>query len=173
MLNNEGEKDKAAELFSRYGGTMLYIAESILYNKASAEDAVSGVFVKIIENFEKININDCNKTRGYIIIVTRNIALDMLKKQSRVIFLDDLAELPDEAATVFDNVSAKETCDKISKAIAGLNGNYSNILYLKLYMEYSNEEIAELLGINRTNVIIRYNRAKSALKKLLQEEMSL
>jgi RNA polymerase sigma-70 factor (ECF subfamily) len=152
---------------------MLYIAEGILHDKAQAEDAVSEAFVRIIYNLDKIDMNDCYKTKGFVVIVTRNTSYDILKKQSRFIPIEKLPDCFGEADAVFNEISVKEACGKISEAITGLNKAYADILYLKLYMDYTNEETAQILGISKANAIVRYNRAKNALKKRLREDVTL
>jgi RNA polymerase sigma-70 factor (ECF subfamily) len=152
---------------------MLYIAKDILHDKLLAEDAVSQAFIKIIENLKKIDMNNCNKTKSYVVTIIRNTSFNILTQQKRMVMRDELIDISDVTETVLDKVTVNEAVAKIAEGIAGLNKNYTDILYLKLYMEYTNEEIAEILGISRDNVLVRYHRAINALKHKLQEEISL
>jgi RNA polymerase sigma-70 factor (ECF subfamily) len=70
---------------------------------------------------------------------------------------------------VFDEVSVKEAKARIAACIRRLNDNYSEILYLKAAMGYSNEEIAQILGISKENVKVRLYRARMALKAELEK----
>jgi len=60
-----------------------------------------------------------------------------------------------------------EACDKIVDAISRLNKNYSDILYLKIKINYSNDEISKILGISQENAKMRLSRAQKALKEQL------
>lgn len=169
-IENDSDREKAEEIYRRYSGTMLYVAEGILRERQLAEDAVSEAFVKIIRHLDKIDLSDCNRTRGFVVIVVRNTALNMLRERNRTVPLHDLGDCPDTAEPVFDHVSAKEACDRIADAVAALHKSYSDILYLKAVLEYSNQEIAEILSISPENVKIRLFRARSALKRQLMKE---
>lgn len=171
-IENEKNKEIATELYKQYSSTMLYIADSILHDFHLAEDAVSEAFIKIINNLDKININDCYRTRGFVVIIVRNVAIDILrkKKRSNVIMIDSYDDsIPFEEHNV-DNITAEEACQKIIKCIGRLNKNYSDVLYLKVEFDYSYKEIGELLGITQENVKTRLSRARKALKVELQKE---
>ena len=171
-MKTEEDREKAAEIYRLYRGTMLYTAKSILHETHLAEDAVSEAFIKIINNFEKINIIDCDQTRSFIVIIVRSVALDILRRQNRTqtISLEDYRDYGDSKEPVFEDVSAREACSRIADCIARLNKNYSDILYLKIEMGYSYEEIAEILGITQENAKMRLSRARKALKEQLRTE---
>ena len=40
-----------------------------------AEDAVQKAFMKVLDNLHKIEEPDCNKTRAFLVIITRNVAI--------------------------------------------------------------------------------------------------
>lgn len=172
-IQNEKDRNKAAELFSRYYGTMLYIAGSILHESHLAEDAVSASFIKILNNLDKINMNDCTRTRGLIVIIVRNTAIDMLRglnrKQTIPLeeYMEDTADEP-----VIDQITIADACEHITQCIAKLNKQHADILYLKCAMNYSNEEIQQILGIDHNNVKSRLYRARKALKEMLSKEES-
>lgn len=173
MIENEKDRKKAEELYIQYSSTMLYIADSILHDVHLAEDAVSEAFIKIINNLDKINPKDCYWTRGFVVIIVRNVALDMLRKQKKsketMIDFDDSISYED---LNFDNITAEEACQKIIKCIGGLKKSYSDILYLKMEFGYSYKEIGEIFGITQENAKMRVSRARNALKIELKKEAS-
>lgn len=171
-IENERDREKATALYELYRGTMLYIAKSILHDPHLAEDAVSDAFLKIIDNLEKINIIDCYQTRGFIVIIVRSTAYDILRRQSRnqTIHFEEYMACSISEEPVLDEVSAKEACSKIAECINKLNKTYSDILYLKIEMDYSYEEIGKILGISRDNAKMRLSRARKALKEQFRKE---
>lgn len=175
IIENDDERDKITKIYKLYSGTMLYVANSILHNIHNAEDAVSEAFLKIIKNLKKINPIDCSRTRRFIIIIVRNVALDILRKQrqSQTIPLEDYNENLAYDELNYNNVTAKEACDKIIACINRLNKNYSDILNLKIEFDYSNEEIGKILGISTGNVKMRLSRARKALMVELKKEAHL
>lgn len=172
MIENEDDRNKAAEIYRLYSSTMLYITRSILGDESLAEDAVSEAFVKIMSNLEKINMKDCYKTKGFVVIIARHTALNMLKLQKRdkTVPFEDYMNYADQEEPVFEDVTVRETCAKIAEAITGLHKSYSDILYLKFEMDYSYDEISNILGISPENVRMRLSRARSALKNQLRRE---
>ena len=61
----------------------LYVSKAILKNNESAEDAVSEAFVRIIKNLDKINEDDRYKTRAFLVIIVRNVSIDILNKKQQ------------------------------------------------------------------------------------------
>jgi RNA polymerase sigma-70 factor (ECF subfamily) len=166
------DRDKITEIYKLYSGTMLYIANSILHDIHLAEDAVSEAFIKIINNCEKINIIDCYRTRGFVVIIVRNVALDMLRRQKRrqTIPLEDYSDNLGYEEPGFDNITVKEICEKVVYCMSKLNKNYSDILYLKMEFNCSYEEIGKILEISQENAKTRLSRARKALKEELKKE---
>ena len=170
-IENDDDREKAAELYRLYSSTMLYIAKSILHDHYLAEDAVIQAF--ILDNLNKIKTINCYQTRGFVVIIVRNIAFDFLRHQNRskTVSIDDNLDYLSDEEPVLDNITTKEACSRITDAITKLNKNYSDILYLKMEFEYSNKEISKILGISEENAKMRLSRARRALKqKLLKEE---
>lgn len=79
-------KDLALEmerLYREYRAPMFRIALAILRDEGLAEDAVQQSFLKIFQNFEKIDRTDCNKTRSFIVILVKNTAIDLYRRRGR------------------------------------------------------------------------------------------
>ncbi len=171
-IENDNDREKVTEIYKLYSGTMLYIANSILHEIHLAEDAVSEAFIKIINNLDKINIVDCYRTRGFVVIIVRNVAFDMLRRQKRnqTILLEDYSDDLRYDEPAFDNLITRDACDKIAGCIAKLNKNYSDILYLKMELDCSYEEMGKILGISQENAKTRLGRARKALKEELKKE---
>ena len=156
-IKTEDDRKKAEKIYELYSGTMLYIAIGILHKTHLAEDAVSEAFIRIINHLEKIEEPDCHQTQGFVTIIVRNIAYDMLRhnKSFPESELYDNIDYTDVKEPVFENVSAKEACDEIAEAIAQLPKAYADIIYLKVVYEYTHQQIAELLNISDENVKTR------------------
>ena len=65
------------------GKLMHWTAEKILHDEHLAEDAVHEAFLRIIQNFHQIREIPCPKTRSFVVIIVRNVALNMQKKRKR------------------------------------------------------------------------------------------
>ncbi len=170
-INDNKVRNKVEELYHCYYSTMFYVAKGILHDEHLAEDAVSDAFVKIIDNVGKIDEVNCNKTRGYVVIIVRNISLNMIKlRHANVIVpLEEYLDYSNCPEPVLEKLTSTEACQVISDAILKLNKHYSDILLLKLVHECSNSEISKILGITDDIVRSRLSRARKALKQELRK----
>lgn len=167
LIDTEEDKRKFEHIYLSHRQTMFWIANRILKNYHSAEDAVHQAFLRIIDCLNKIDEKNYNKTRAFLIAITENIAIDIYRKQKRedVIFLDGMEAYISDSIFLED-----EGVYNLFLAIESLPLNYSSVLRLKFSQGYNDSEIAEILGITEENVRQRISRAKKKLKQLLQKE---
>lgn len=170
-----GEKELALEmerLYREYRSPMFRVALAILRDEGLAEDAVQQSFLKIFQNFEKIDRSDCNKTRSFIVILVKNTAIDLYRRRGRenVISFEDLERpLPDRETQPEDRAIAKLEGERLSACLAKMEDKYANLLLLRYYHGYQNREIAELLGMSQAQVAMGIYRGKQRLGKMLQD----
>ena len=81
MIEAPEERSKFEKLYLRYRDTMYAVAYRILQNPQEAEDAVHHAFLKIIENISKIQEIDCPKTKGYVVTIVENRAIDIYRRK--------------------------------------------------------------------------------------------
>ena len=72
-IQNDNDRNTVERLYRENYRWMLYIAKQILKDQNKAEDAVSQTFVKIIDKLQKFSFENCNKTRGLIGILVKDI----------------------------------------------------------------------------------------------------
>jgi len=163
--------EKMCEIFHIYYSTMMYTAKSVLNDRAAAEDAVSDAMEKINRNIDKIKDISCYQTRGYVVKIVRNTALNTLKKKKRLRedSDDEIEYIPDADISVIEKLTVQESCDAITQAIIALPEKLSEVLYLSAVHGFTNQEIAKELGISVDNVKTRLSRAKKLVKKKISE----
>lgn len=122
--------------------------------------------MRVIDHLDKIDENDCHKTRGFLVIITKHIAIDMYRKQKKehALSYDELEYM------VSDPGESPENENFVLKAIGRLPVNDSNVLHLKFTHGYTNEEIARMLNVTEEAVRQRISRARKRLAKILEEE---
>lgn len=165
-IRDESDRDLVEKLYGTYGSTMLYMALNILGDRPRAEDAVSQAFVKIIDNLQHFTFEDCNKTRGLLVIIIRNICYDMLRdeKSEKTVPIDGLEEtFADAEEAPPEQVISEESYEFVLSCLSGLHADYKDILRLKFFYEYTDDEISGLLGISPGNTRVRLHRARKAL----------
>ena len=165
MIESGEDEDLFKGLYLKYRKHMKYIAMQILSDEYLAEDAVHNAFLKIISNLEKFHRIDCQETKNLIVIFIRSTAIDLYRKRKREFEHTDTLnqDIPTEA-----DFSAVNVADILS-AIETLPEIYRDVLLLKVEYEYTDREIAKILGIKTDTVSKRLERARRQLKKLLGE----
>ena len=178
MLNNPAERDKFEQLYHEYERLMLYVARSILNDHFLAEDAVNDAFIKIINNYEKLFASNdkiiCPRTKRLVVIITKNTALDILKKRNHN--REDALET-EEGVSILDGISfEKSTQDlffheydlkKIKKAFSTLPEQQKLTLYYFAILGESIKNIANIMGEKPETVKKRLQRARKTLKEVL------
>lgn len=162
LIDSPENQSKFERLYHAYKHTMYQVAFKILHNTYDAEDAVHQAFLKIAEKIDIVDGNLCNRTKGFVIVITERKALDILnynKHHPTVSFDDDLG-LTIEYNGPNDLVSY----------MSQLPATYRQVLLLKHYHGYSSKETAKILGLSEANVIKIDQRAKKKLKEIYLDE---
>lgn len=162
ILKNNDDKILFNRLYYDYQAKILSIALDILQKQELAEDATHEVFIKIINNFEQFKSMSTNKRDGWVMIVTQNISLNILKKEKQATPWDD--------EFLFNKMEQKNWQTQpldLSDYINSLPANYIHILQLYYFDGYKAKEIAEMLGLTTNTVEQRLSRARKMLKKMI------
>jgi RNA polymerase sigma-70 factor (ECF subfamily) len=95
--------------------------------------------------------------------VSINTSISRIKRVSRIEYREILPEVPD-TSNIIDEISKNESLKLLLTAIYNLDEIDKSIMLLYLD-EKSYDEIAEIIGISKSNVGVRINRAKEFLKQ--------
>lgn len=158
-----------AQFYETHHQKMFHIANLILQDDTKAEDAVHDAYIKIILHFEKYLQIPCKKQEAWIVTIVKNTCLDQLRREKKHIPQDIdeiLFSLPDLRQDVEADVRYRLLRDMMKQ----LSADDRELLELKLFLEWSDKEIAQALGITANAVGVRVHRAKVRLKELLERE---
>lgn len=163
VLESEADREKFTELYEQYHGLIEKTAMRILKNQQDAEDAVQNTFVQIIRHFEKTFEIDCKNLPFWIISVVKNESLMILRKQKRVIPLEDWDSISVEAESVSEY-------SELVQLFSKLPDTYRAALEMRFLLEYSGKEIARRLGISESAVNTRISRGRALLREIIERE---
>lgn len=112
VIDNDFDRNKIEQIYITYKKLLFYIAYSILKDYHEAEDVVHMAIIKICNHLDKIEEIECNKTKAFLVIIVRNIAINVYKKKRRIsdIDMERLTDLEDY------NVNPEEYMLKIENA---------------------------------------------------------
>lgn len=156
-------RSKFEQLYLMYRDLMYRVALGILQNPEDAEDAVHHAFVKIAETIDRLDAPEMLKTKGYVMTVVKNRAIDIYRKKQahpEVEYTDELIG----AAVSYKSANALANC------ILKLPERQRAILILRYHHGYDLREIAQILNITYRNAVQIEQRAKAKLRTLCEEE---
>jgi len=171
-LLNENDKSKIEQIYNKYYSLMMYKANEILNDRALCEDAVCDSLEKIIRNLDKIEDISCYKTKSYIVIIVRNTAIDILRKNGRIDKGFDIENeiIVDTAPSLSDNLVSIEGYNKLFNIVNSLPNSLRETATLSFVHEFDYNEITEILGISYNAVKMRISRAREIAKSRLVGE---
>ena len=149
------EKQEVAKLYDRYAQDVYRLALSYLYHSQDAEDVCHSVFLTLVEKDVTLFPG---KEKAWLLKCTANACKDLLKSFWR----KNREELT-------DNLDLADSSDRELWVVVGtLPPKYRAVVHLYYYEGYSQDEIADILGITRSAVQTRMQRAKKLLEKELK-----
>lgn len=171
LIDNEEDRQKFKKIYIIYRMKLQYVAFSILQDSHEAENMVHDTFLTLIDNLDKIDEAECNKTWNYIVTILKNKCFNYIKKQKKCeVTEDEMIDVPDEnAEDIASGILQDEMINVLSKSIQRLKYPYKEVIYLQYYNGLSSKEIGKILGISAENVRQIAKRAKKRLKETLIE----
>lgn len=138
-------------------------------DKALAEDIVSEIFLKAIENFEKFD-KAKGSFKSWIFQITRNYLIDYYRshKNHESISLEDLANVLKDASNTQKSAQDEIEKDVIKEAIDTLPEAKKELILLRYFSGYSYEEIAEITKEKENNIRVSIHRTLQDLKRKLE-----
>lgn len=172
-ISNKENRSRLKALYEEHASWMYKTAYRILNDEHLAQDAVQEAFINISNNLEKIIGIDCNKIRALFVIIIRNVSIDIyrLRKKQCSISIEEIeGDLSESGPSVEEIIINNEAFTKVAEKIKELHPSYADILSLKFFYHYKDEEISQILNITPGNTRARLHRARKSLIKLLSQE---
>lgn len=173
MVETPEEKLLIEQLYSHYCQMMYKASFSILKDHFDAEDAVHNAFIGIIRsnNLSKLSDVTSRETKAYIITAVKHSAIKIYNKRKKVITedIDEHYELESGESTEEIALSAVGV-QEIKAALSELSDNDYEVLYLSVFGQKTNKEIADLMGINLETARKQVYRARQRLAQKITEK---
>ena len=159
------------QIYELYYKLMYQVSYSILQNFEDAEDVLQEAFIRINKNISKISDPFCPKTKNFVVIITKRIALNMLRKKKGIQAEELLATLEDVRVDASPEKAneTKTVQELVKKAIRDLPDRYRDCLFLSLIDEYTPKEIACILEMKEHVIYKRLERGKKMLQNRLTD----
>jgi RNA polymerase sigma-70 factor (ECF subfamily) len=168
-LVDDDDLPQFEEIYTQYKQQLYGIAYKILNNEQDAEDAVQITFQNIANDFKKISQIPCNELPSCIVIICRNAALNIYRKNKKRAARS--AYITDEIAAA-DVIKSCEDKAALMNAIRQLPDEYKDILFLFDLQGFSAKHTAKMLGIKANAVRVKSFRARKMSKDILNGGVS-
>ena len=156
---SEGDMGALTVIYDCMSRQMFALSISILRNYADAEDAMQETFLKVIQSIDTYRKN--GNARAWLLSITRNTAMDILRKKKDSVGMDDVAVFSKR----LDDFSERIIIDE---ALMSLEQEEREIVVLKVVSGMKFREISEMIGLPLTTVQKRYQRTLKKLKTQLR-----
>ncbi|MBQ6208446.1 MAG: RNA polymerase sigma factor [Prevotella sp.] len=167
LLNaiHSGDRQSMRRLYERFSGYAMAISLRYVPNRDEAQDVVQDSFVKILTSIGHFDYRGEGSLKGWVARVVVNHAIDYLKKNQRLIYENDLVDMPDDDEPAVEEVPP----DILTAMIGRLPVGCRMVLNLYVFEQCTHKEIARRLGIKEDSSASQYSRAKKMLAKMVKE----
>lgn len=138
---------------------MVAIAHSILGDRHLAEDAAQQAFAAAAVKLPELR--NTERFAGWLVVICRNAANDIGRKQQSVYDGEELSRMP-------AGQDEPQDTEAVRAAIAGLEPEAREVIYLRYYDGLTYERISKVLGISEQAINGRLRRAKGKIAEYLK-----
>jgi RNA polymerase sigma factor (sigma-70 family) len=149
-------------LFRSCAGDVHAYAIALLGDPAAAEDVTALAFERLYRARDRLDPRR-GTARGLLFTIARNAALDELRRRARRPPAKDDPELVADSFAD-DALAQVEQRALVAEALAGLNPRQRELVLLKFHGQFTNGELARVLGTSESNVGTRLHRAMTRLR---------
>ncbi len=157
-------------LIDKYLSTSVHFAERMLGSRSDAEDIMQETCLKIWNEAERWQPKAQFSTWLYRVVY--NACIDQ-KRRKRPMADIALETLPDDGVFADDRLIERQTGRQVRAAIKTLPERQRAALILCYYEELSNQQAADVLGVNLGTLQQLLFRARQSLKQLLLPQPEL
>lgn len=161
-----GEIDAFASLYRRHADAAWRVAQAVAGNADDAADAVSEAFARLLANMAQGRVDPSVPFRPYLLVTTRNAAIDTLRRHKRVdnvdlTTLDRATSLSGPSERMVERVDAA----LVTAAFRGLPERWRSVLWLTAVEGMSAREVGEQLGLSANGAAQLAVRARNGLRE--------
>ena len=166
-----GNKKSFEDLYKQYFQALINYGFRITKNENLIEDAVQELFISIWNN--RTNLSEVNEVKFYLFRSLKNRILRQLEKdifdksEDVDVYLDLLISISEEQKKI-NSEQLNTNLDTLQRAIAHLPLRQQEVINLKYYHDFTLDEIAKLMDVNKQSVSNLLFRSYAILRKLFK-----
>ncbi|MEO1856289.1 MAG: sigma-70 family RNA polymerase sigma factor [Rubritalea sp.] len=153
-----------------YESPLIGFAIGLVRDHDRARDVVQDTFIRLYkQDVEKVK----GGLKSWLFTVCRNRALDVLRKEKRMVSVDDEILQKEESAMASPDSSADkyERLDEVHRKMVSLSENQQLVIRLKFEQGMSYQEISEQTGLTSSNVGFLLHNGLKKLREILPKDL--
>lgn len=142
-------------------------------NDNDAEDITIQSFSRAFDRIE--TFDESYKFKTWLITISKNIHIDMIRKNKASFNLEttkeqekEAYEIADDTPSPEDKIITEQNLAKLLRDIKQLKPKYQQVINLRYFQELSYKEISEQIGEPMNNVKVKLLRAKKLLAEIIK-----
>jgi len=173
-IENTEDRDLMSSFYLQYRDYMYREARKYLANSEDAEDIVHDALVRIIDKIEVFRTLQPQQQLVYAKVTIRNLAYILQKRRAHfdVVSFDDMArDMPvDEQSMPEDIVELWLMREKVNSIWRETDIEDRLLLEQKYILKWTDQQLAEQLGIQPQSVRMRLTRTKRSIVRQMEEK---
>lgn len=167
------------DIYDQYYAKVRRFILTFVKDEWAADDLIQETFLKVQQNIE--SLRDSSKLSSWIFRIAYNLCQDYFRQSKRSDKeksidqeeMEDFKEaLIETGPDIQKELEQKEMGECVQNEVNLLPESLRTVLVLFDIMEFSHQEIADILGITVENIKVRLHRARKKLKPVLEEKCS-
>ncbi len=166
-----GNLDGFGQLYDKY---IKKIYDFIYYktlHKETAEDLVSKIFFKALENIGKYSPAK-GSFSSWLYKIARNTLIDYYRTKKETIDITDVWDLKSDE-DIEKDIENKQELDEIKKYLNKLSPEQREIIIMRVWNELSYKEIAEIMDKSEASCKMMFSRTINILRQEMPLELLL
>jgi RNA polymerase sigma-70 factor (ECF subfamily) len=163
-LVRSGDSSGMRLFYERYVGYLTAVCSRYVVDRSDVKDILQEAFIKIFKGLESFEYRGEGSVRAWASRIVVNDSLKSLKAASRLTFVDDLPDIPEDDAPSFPELPPAV----VQEMIKALPDGYRTVFNLFVFEKKSHREIASLLGIKEDSSASQFFRARAMLAKKIK-----
>src|SRR5262245_31309779 len=140
-------------------------AYAVTGSAEDAEDVVQTIFLRLVRREFPPDLK--KNPAGYFYRAAVNVSLNAIRGRKRRMLAESPAR-PERHPAVPDSASDEEIRRRLYEAVAELSPQAAHVLILRYVHDYSDAQIAKLLGTSRGTIAVSLYRSRARLRKLMR-----
>lgn len=170
-----GNENALAILINRHQSKIYGFIYSKMADRDVADDIFQDTFIKVIKTLKSNSYNEEGKFLPWVMRISHNLIVDHYRKNKKMPMLRETEEfsifsvLTDSSLNIEGRIITDIIENDLKKIIQELPEDQKEVLMMRIYQDYSFNEIAELTGVSINTALGRMRYALLNLRKVIEK----